>query len=112
MGTTLTAEDTAAYFLALVEEDEGELMSHLKLQKLCYYAQGFHLAITGYPLFTDRIEAWTHMAPSSLPSGSATSSTRMARSRRSRSTSRSTRRPPAKSSTRSTRCTASSPRGN
>ena len=60
MGTTLTAEDTAAYFLALVEEDEGELMSHLKLQKLCYYAQGFHLAITGHPLFDDRIEAWTH----------------------------------------------------
>ena len=35
-------------------------MSHLKLQKLCYYAQGFHLAITGYPLFADRIEAWQH----------------------------------------------------
>lgn len=29
-----------------------------KLQKLVYYAQAWHLAETGYPLFGDPIEAW------------------------------------------------------
>lgn len=35
-------------------------MTHLKLQKLCYYAQGYALAILGRPLFKDSIEAWEH----------------------------------------------------
>jgi len=30
------------------------------LQKLVYYTQAWHLAITGQPLFADRIEAWVH----------------------------------------------------
>jgi uncharacterized phage-associated protein len=30
----------------------------LKQHKLCYYAQGWHLAWTGEPLFRERIEAW------------------------------------------------------
>jgi uncharacterized phage-associated protein len=30
----------------------------MKLQKLLYYAQGWHLAITGQPLFSEPIEAW------------------------------------------------------
>jgi len=32
----------------------------LKLQKLLYYAQGFHLALFNKPLFDDKIEAWKH----------------------------------------------------
>ena len=32
----------------------------MKLQKLCYYAQGFTLALTGKPLFNERIEAWAY----------------------------------------------------
>lgn len=31
-----------------------------KLQKLVYYAQGFALALFDKPLFSERIEAWTH----------------------------------------------------
>lgn len=31
----------------------------LQLQKLLYYAQGWHLAWTGRPLFDDDFEAWT-----------------------------------------------------
>lgn len=55
-----SAQDIADYFLALVDRDEGELLSNLKLQKLLYYAQGFYLALYDKPLFEDRIEAWTH----------------------------------------------------
>lgn len=33
-------------------------LSTMKLQKLCYYAQGWHLAWHGVPLFDEPIEAW------------------------------------------------------
>lgn len=56
----LTCFDVANYFISLVDEDEGDYLSNLKLQKLVYYAQGFHLAMYGKPLFNEPIEAWTH----------------------------------------------------
>jgi len=52
--------DVAAYFLSLAEEDAGDLISNLKLQKLVYYAQGFHLAVFDKPLFPEDIQAWEH----------------------------------------------------
>jgi len=55
----LTCFDVADYFLSLVDEDSGDSISNLKLQKLVYYAQGFHLAVFDAPLFTETIEAWT-----------------------------------------------------
>lgn len=60
MTTPVTAMQVAEYFLALQDEDAGDLISHLKLQKLLYYAQGLYLAMTGAPLFPERIEAWQH----------------------------------------------------
>lgn len=33
---------------------------NLKLQKLLYYAQGYHLAVAKRPLFDNEIEAWDH----------------------------------------------------
>lgn len=39
---------------------DGDGISNLKLQKLVYYAQGFHSAIFDSPLFADEISAWTH----------------------------------------------------
>lgn len=54
------SQQIANYFLSMQEEDAGELMSHLKLQKLVYYAQGFHLAIFDKPLFAESIEAWNY----------------------------------------------------
>ena len=56
----LTCYDVADYFLAQMNDDAGDLISNLKLQKLVYYAQGFHLALFGEPLFNEQIEAWTH----------------------------------------------------
>ena len=56
----ITCHDVADYFLAQQDEDSGDTISNLKLQKLVYYAQGFHLAIFDSPLFNEPIEAWTH----------------------------------------------------
>ena len=56
----LSCYDAAKYFLAQASEDAGDLISNLKLQKLVYYAQGFHLALYDEPLFPEAIEAWTH----------------------------------------------------
>lgn len=54
--------DVADYFLNLAnnEDDETDLISNLKLQKLVYYAQGFSLALSNTPLFSEEIEAWNH----------------------------------------------------
>ena len=56
----MRARDIADYFITLVDEDTGEVFTNLKLQKLVYYAQGFHLALYDKPLFNERIEAWLH----------------------------------------------------
>ncbi len=56
----LTCFDVADYFLSLVDDDSGDAISNLKLQKLVYYAQGFSLALYDKPLFKARIEAWSH----------------------------------------------------
>ncbi|BBF23599.1 Panacea domain-containing protein [Sutterella megalosphaeroides] len=56
----LTCFDVAEYFLSKTEEDAGDVISNLKLQKLVYYAQGFCLAMYGRPLFNERIDAWQH----------------------------------------------------
>ena len=52
--------DAAKYFLAQADDESGDLISNLKLQKLVYYAQGLHLALYDKPLFPEAVEAWTH----------------------------------------------------
>jgi uncharacterized phage-associated protein len=54
------ALDIAKYFITLASPEEEDLITNLKLQKLLYYAQGFHLALLGKPLFTEKIEAWQY----------------------------------------------------
>ncbi|MEN8215513.1 MAG: type II toxin-antitoxin system antitoxin SocA domain-containing protein [Pseudomonadota bacterium] len=56
----LSCYDVARYFLAQVDEDAGDLISNLKLQKLVYYAQGINLALSDHPLFPEALEAWIH----------------------------------------------------
>ncbi len=34
--------------------------SHMKLQKLLYYMQGYHVGALAQPLFPEAIEAWEH----------------------------------------------------
>ena len=55
-----TVKEIAKYFLTLSDPKVGDIISNLKLQKLCYYAQGFNLALYETRLFPEKIEAWTH----------------------------------------------------
>ncbi|HEY8938143.1 MAG TPA: type II toxin-antitoxin system antitoxin SocA domain-containing protein [Cyclobacteriaceae bacterium] len=56
----ITSKNVAEYFLLLSDPDIGDSISNLKLQKLVYYAQGFHLAMYDSPLFDEPIMAWEH----------------------------------------------------
>lgn len=50
-----TVCDVAAYILS-----KRGPMTAMKLQKLCYYAYGYHLAWEGTPLFPQRFQAWAN----------------------------------------------------
>jgi uncharacterized phage-associated protein len=55
------ALNIARAFLSLAShEEEPMLLTHLHVQKLLYYAQGWHLAIEGNPLFDEEVRAWAH----------------------------------------------------
>lgn len=55
------AMEVAKCLLRLAEcEDEPDRLSHLRLQKLLYYVQGWSLALRKKPMFPERIEAWAH----------------------------------------------------
>jgi uncharacterized phage-associated protein len=56
-----SALDVARLLIRLATSgDEPDPLTHPRLQKLLYYAQGWSLAYWGRPLFNDRIEAWTN----------------------------------------------------
>ena len=50
----MSALQIAKYFVSLVDEEAGDSISNLKLQKLLYYAQGGYLAYYGKPGFRNR----------------------------------------------------------
>jgi uncharacterized phage-associated protein len=56
----LKALDVAHWFINGVDRDSGEAITHLKLQKLLYFAQAYHLANFNRPLFAEDFEAWAH----------------------------------------------------
>jgi uncharacterized phage-associated protein len=57
----VTAMEVARYLLHLNnEEPENDPLTHMRLQKLLYYCQGWFLGMRDAALFDDRIEAWTH----------------------------------------------------
>lgn len=55
-----SAIDIAKKIVSRTDVEHGDTISNLKLQKLLYYVQGFHLAYFGTPLFNEPIEAWTY----------------------------------------------------
>jgi uncharacterized phage-associated protein len=56
-----TATDVAKYLAQLAESaPEPDELSHLRIQKLLYYVQGWSLALRGRPMFEEPIEAWPH----------------------------------------------------
>lgn len=56
---TINSFDIAKYFIWLANET-GSFISNLKLQKLVYYSQAWHLALHEQPLFDEDFEAWVH----------------------------------------------------
>lgn len=50
-----TVHNVAAYIL----QQQGR-MTTMKLQKLCYYSQGWSLAWDGVPMFREPIQAWSN----------------------------------------------------
>lgn len=55
----VTAQNISDFFLGKAIET-GSFISNLKLQKLVYYAQAWHLGIVGREIFPDDFEAWVH----------------------------------------------------
>ena len=58
----LSALDVSKFFLKGLSRPDtmGDIISHLKLQKLLYYAQGIHLALHDKPLFKEEIVKWEY----------------------------------------------------
>ena len=51
------ALDIANKIVSKTDLEHGDTISNLKLQKMMYYQQGFHLAYFGTPLFDEDIVA-------------------------------------------------------
>lgn len=62
MPAKYTANDIANWFLGAIDRDAGDAITHLKLQKLVYYAQAWSLALPSRdrPLFDEELQAWAH----------------------------------------------------
>ncbi len=60
MARTKVSAHQAAIWLIVHAERHGDCLTNLKLQKLLYYAQAWHLALYDTPLFDDELEAWVH----------------------------------------------------
>lgn len=55
-----TSAKQVAEWLIWHANNHGELMTNLRLQKLLYYVQAWHLAIKNKPLFDEDFQAWIH----------------------------------------------------
>jgi len=61
MAATQSAIDFARYLVFLAgNEDEGDCLTPMRVQKLLYYVQGWSLAQRDRAAFSERIEAWAH----------------------------------------------------
>ncbi len=54
------SEDRIADYLLFECRERGELLTNLKLQKLLYYAQAWHLALFDSELMAEDFKAWVH----------------------------------------------------
>ncbi len=55
-----TPKPVASWFVNNIDREAGEAITHLKLQKLVYYAEAWYLAFCDKPLFEEAPQAWTH----------------------------------------------------
>ena len=54
------AIDIARKIISRTDVEHGDTISNLKLQKLLYFAQGFHLAAFGEALFGEDMIVWSY----------------------------------------------------
>ncbi len=52
--------DAVADYFICFSHEVGDPITNLKLQKLVFYAQAWHLALYGRPLVEARFQAWVH----------------------------------------------------
>ena len=50
----------AGWFVNHSDREAGDVVTHLKVQKLCYYADAWFLANFDRPLIAESFEAWAH----------------------------------------------------
>ncbi len=50
----------ANYFTCTIDREAGDSITHLKLQKLMYYAQAWSLVMFDKGLFEEDFQAWSH----------------------------------------------------
>lgn len=53
-----SANTIADFFVDISQKTQEEPMTNLRVLKFLYFAQAWHLAQTGKPLFSEEIEAW------------------------------------------------------
>lgn len=56
----MKANQISNYLISLTQNNPEENLTNMKLQKILYYLQGYHLAIYDEELFEDEIEAWKY----------------------------------------------------
>jgi uncharacterized phage-associated protein len=54
------AKQISDWILSKIDTEAGDTISPLKLQKLLYYCQAWHLTIFGDKLMNEDVEAWAH----------------------------------------------------
>lgn len=53
-----SANDFADWFINMTDRSQGEVITPLMVQRLLFFAQAWHLANKGRPLFAEEFEAW------------------------------------------------------
>jgi len=57
---SISAINVANAFISFTEPEKGDLISNLKVQKMLYYVQGYHLALYDDRFFNEEIIAWQY----------------------------------------------------
>lgn len=54
------AIDIANWFISQFDEESGDVITHLKVQKLLYFSEAWSQVLLDRELFSEDMEAWTH----------------------------------------------------
>lgn len=57
---TYRAIDVANWFISQFDKDSGDVITHLKVQKLLYFSEAWCQVLLNKELFSENMEAWAH----------------------------------------------------